>query len=228
MVLGIRVAVEEPPDEGDERDALQLGPPLGVRHVLGGANHRFEPVRVPQRLRGQRRNDLTEPHVAVRERVRVALGAQEHRPDHRAAPADGHDDDGAHVPEVEVLLDARQRRVVRRIGDEHRLPGVERALELGIAVEVDDEVPDARIFVTGDEPDFLVLSGEEDGAAVQPEGLAELARYGLEDVDEVQGSGDLLQDVDDCDQVVALTLKLGYPGFQPGGLPRLGLVRLAR
>lgn len=228
MILGVRVAIEEAPDERDQRDALQFGAALRVRHVLRRADHGLEPVGIAQGLRSQRGDDLAEADVAVGECVALALGAEEDRADDRPAPADRYHDDRADVAEVERLLHAGQRRVVRGIGDEHRLARFERALELRVPVEVDDEVPDARVLVACDQPDLFVLAGQEDGAAIEAECLAELARDGLQDVDEVQRRGNLLQDVDDRDQVVTFTLELGYPCFQASDLPTRCLVRLAR
>jgi hypothetical protein len=144
--------------------------------------------------------------------MRVLLGpqrAKKDRADDRALPPDRHDDDRAHVPQRERRLHALQHRLGRRVGDEHRLPRLEGALELGVAIEVDDEVADRRVLVARDEPDFVLLGREEDRAAVETEGLAKLARDALENVDEVEGGGDLLEDVDDGCQLVALALQLG-------------------
>ena len=123
-----------------------------------------------------------------------------------------------------------QHRIVRRVGNEHRLAGVERALQLRIAIEVDDEIADGRIFVARDEPDFVLLAGEEDRAAIEPEGVAELAGDGLQDVDEVQRRGDFLQDVDDGDEMVALALQLGDARAQPSDfvIPPVRLQRRRR
>lgn len=63
-----------------------------------------------------------------------------------------------------------------------------------------------------------MLAGEKDRAAIQPERLAQLARDGLEDVDEMERRGDFLQNVDDGDEMVALALQLGYAGAQPADL----------
>ena len=57
-------------------------------------------------------------------------------------------------------------------------------------------------------------AGQEDGAPVEPERLAQLSGDRLKDVDEMERGGDFLQDVDDGDQMVALALKLGYASLQ--------------
>ena len=103
-------------------------------------------------------------------------------------------------------------------------------LQLRIAIEVDDEIADRRILVARDEADLVLLAGEEDRAAVEAERVAELARDGLQDVDEVQRRRDLLQDVDDRDEVVALALQLGYARAQPRDfiVPPIGLRRRRR
>src|SRR5215208_2946849 len=44
VVLGVRVAVEEAADVGDQGDALELGAALGVGLVLGRAQQRLEAV----------------------------------------------------------------------------------------------------------------------------------------------------------------------------------------
>ena len=173
-------------------------------------------MRIAQRLGRERCDDLAEADVGVGEGLGVAVGAQEDRADDRGLPPDGHDHDRADVAGVEGALDAAQRGVRGGVRDEHRLARIERALQLGVAIEVDDEVPDGRIFVAGDEADFVLVAGQEDRAAVEAERVAELARDRLQDVDEMERGGDFLQDVDDRDEMVALALQLGYAGAQPG------------
>ena len=68
-----------------------------------------------------------------------------------------------------------------------------------------------RIVVAGDEANLVGVAGEEDRAAVELERLAHLARDRLQNVDEVQRRRDVLQNVDDGEQVVALALQLGDP-----------------
>ena len=210
MIVALGVAGEEAADERDERDPLEVGAALTLCGVLLVAHQRLEAMRVAQRLGGERRHDLTEANVGVGERLGVAVRAQENRTDGRALPLNRYDDDRADVAPVELALDEPQRRVARGVGNEHRFAGVERALQLGIAVEIDDEVANRRIFVAGDEPDLVLLGGEEDRAPVEAEGIAELARDRLEDVDEMQRGGDFLQDVDDRDEMVAFALQLAY------------------
>ncbi len=163
---------------------------------------------IPQCLRRERGNLLAEGDIRIAERFGIALGAQEDRADHGAFPTDGHDDDRADVARVERRLDAAQRGVVCGIGNEDRLAAVERALQLGIAGEVDDEVPYGRILVAGDEAHFILVAREEDGAAIETERLAELPRNRLEDVDEVERRGRFLEDVDDGDEVVPFALEV--------------------
>ena len=218
MVVRLRISVEQPAHERHERDALQVGVVLAGRGVLLIAQQFLETVRVAQRLGGERRDDLAEPHVGIRERLGVAVGAQEDGADHVALPLNRHDDDRAHVARVELRFDAAQRRIVRGVGNEHRLAGVEGALQLGIAFQVHHQVADGGILVARDEADFVVLAGQEDRAAIEAEGVTELSRDGLQNVDEVEGSGDLLQDVDYGDQVVALALQLRDARAEPPDL----------
>jgi hypothetical protein len=109
---------------------------------------------------------------------------------------------------VQLVADAAQHRVGRGVGNEHRLPALEGALQLGVAIEVDHQVADGRILVAGDEADFFLLPAEEDRAAIEPERLAELAGDRLQDVDEMERRRDLLQDVDDRYEMVTLPLEL--------------------
>jgi hypothetical protein len=109
---------------------------------------------------------------------------------------------------VQLVADAAQHRVGRGVGDEHRLTTLEGALQLGVAIEVDDQVADGRIFVAGDEPDLFLLSAEEDRAAIEAERLAELAGDRLQDVDEMERRRNFLQDVDDRYEMVTLPLEL--------------------
>jgi hypothetical protein len=199
VILGARVTVEQPPDEGYQRDPLQLTAALRLRHVVRVAQHRLEAVCIAQRLGRQRRDDLTEADVRVRERRRLALRAEKDRADDRALPPNGHDDDRAHIAQMQRVAHAAKHRVGCGVGDEDRLAALECALQFGVSVEVDDQVADRRVLVACDETDLFLLATEEDRAAVQPEALTELARDRLQNVDEVQGGGDLLQDVDDRD-----------------------------
>src|SRR6185369_3320381 len=99
----------------------------------------------------------------------------------------------------------------------------------------DDQIPDRRILVARHEPDLALLPREEDRAPIEPEALAELAGDRLEDVDEVERGGDLLQDVDDRGEVVALALERGEArpearhlvilGGKLRALGRLGAIR---
>src|SRR3989475_11906866 len=72
-------------------------------------------------------------------------------------------------------------------------------------------VADGRVLVRGDEAHrFAAALGEEDRAAVEPEGLAQLARDPLQDVDEMQRGGDFFQDLDHGEEVLALALQLRH------------------
>ena len=219
VIVRPAVAIEKPPNEGEERDPLQLTAPLGVTAVLGAPHRRFEALRVAQRLRRERCDDLAEADVAVGKRCGVPLGAEEDRPDHCPPPPDRDDDDRLHVAQVEQRFDVREHRVVRGVRNEHRLPRLERALELGVAIEIDDEVPDRRILVARDQPYVACLAGQKDRAAVEAKGLAQLARDRLQNVYEMERGRDLLENVDERDQLVTLALQLRDPGLQPGDLP---------
>jgi hypothetical protein len=83
-------------------------------------------------------------------------------------------------------LDALELGSFAAVGDEHRLAALERALQLRIAVQVDEEIADRRILVARDEAHLVPVAGEEDRAAIETERLAELAGDRLEDVDEVE------------------------------------------
>src|SRR5438128_1651395 len=123
MIFARGVTVEQTPEERDERNALELRTAAGILAVIVRAEQRLEAVRVAKRFRGQRRNDLAETNVTVGERVRLSLGAEEDRADHRRAPTDWHDDDRADVPHVERGTGVLQQGVVRRVRNEHRVPG---------------------------------------------------------------------------------------------------------
>jgi len=215
VVLARRITIQEPTNIRDEGDALDLGSTLHLGCALLGSHQRLEPVRVAEGLRRERRNHLTEMNVGVGEGLGVPLRTKEDRPDHRALPLNRHDDDGAHVPRVERRLHRPEHRIRRGVGDEHRLLRLERPLQLRIAIQVDDQIADRGILVAGDESDLVLLAGEEDGAAVQAERVAELPRDALQDVDEMQRRRNLLENVDDGDEMIALLLQLGDAAPQP-------------
>jgi hypothetical protein len=205
------VRVEDPPEEPDHGDALQLRAPLRLRDVTLRLHERLEPMCIAQRLRRERSDRLTEADVGLREGMRVLFRAQraeENRADDRAFPPDRHDDDRADVPHREGGLNALQHRLVRRIRDEHGLSRLEGALELRVPIEVDDEVADRRVLIVCDQADLVLLRRQEYRAAVETEGLAKLARDALQDVDEVEGGGNLLEDVDDGSELVPFALQL--------------------
>ena len=217
VVLAGGVSIEQPAQKRDQCDALELRAAARVFTVVVRAKQRLEPMRVSQRLRRERRDDLAEPNVALGERLRFALGAQENRADDRRAPTDRYDDDRAHVAQVERSAGILQHWIVRRVGDEHRVARLECALELRVPVEIDDEVADRRVLVARDEPHVGVAACQVDRAPIEPERFAELARDRLQDVYEVERGRDVLENVDDGDELVTLALKLRDPLLQPGG-----------
>jgi hypothetical protein len=216
------VAIEQAPHEGEERDPLELTASLGVAAVLRAAEGRLELLGVAQRLGGERGDDLTEAHIAVRERLGVALGPEKDRADHGAAPTDRNHDDRADVAKVEQRLDVREHRVVGGVGHEDRFAGLEGTLQLGVAIQVDDEIANRRIFVARDEADIARLTGEEDRAAIEAEGVAQLAGDRLENVYEVEGGRDFLENIDERDQLVTLALQLRDLSLQSGDRPTGG------
>jgi len=218
LIVGRRVAVEQAPEERDERDPLQVAPFLRTQRVLLVAHHRFEAVRVEQRFRRERGDDLAEADVGLGERLRVAVGSQEDRADGGRLPTNRQHDDRADVARVELFPDRLEVGIGGRVGDEHGVAGVERALQLGIAIQVDDEVADRRIFVARDQSNLVLFTRQEDRRAVEAERVAEFAGDGLQDVDEMQRGRDFLEDVDDRDEVIALALQLGYAPVQPDEL----------
>src|SRR5687768_5513115 len=99
-------------------------------------------MRVAQRLGRERGVHLAETDVGFGEWCRAAFRAQENRPDDIGPPPDRDDDDRTDSAIVELLPDAFERRLTGGFGNEHRLPRLERALQLGITAQVDDEVSD--------------------------------------------------------------------------------------
>ena len=178
---------------------------------MRSAEHRLEAMSVSQYLPRQRRDDLAESHVGLRERLGAPVGPEEDRADDGALRLNRHDDDRPDVPRIEIVADAFERRIGDRVRNEDRLARLERALELGISLEVDDEISHRRIAVRRDESHLVRAAREVDGAPLEPEGVAERARDDLEDLCEVRRRRDFLQNVDDRDEVVALALELCYP-----------------
>ena len=223
MIFARRVAIEQPAQERDERNPLELRPTTRILAIIIRAQQRLEPMRVAQCLRRERRDHLTEPDIALRKRLRLALRAKEDRADDRRSPPNRHDDDRTHVAHIERGARRLQHRIIRRIWNEHRVAGLERALELRIAIEIDDEISDRRIFVTRHESHVGVSAREIDRAAIKPERFAELAGDRLQNVYEMQRGRDVLQDVDYRDELITLALELRDPLLQPGGL-RMGIM----
>src|SRR5687768_14624860 len=58
VVLGPAVALQQAPDEGEERDTFELAAPFLVTPVLRCAHRGLEALRVSQGLRRERRDDL--------------------------------------------------------------------------------------------------------------------------------------------------------------------------
>src|SRR5205823_6967437 len=93
-------------------------------------------------------------------------------------------------------------------GDEHGLAALHGALQLRIPLQVHHVVADRRILVGRHEPHGLAAPlREEDGAAVEAERLAQLARDRLQDVDEVERGGHFLEDLDHREEMRALALE---------------------
>gem|GEM_PF-6096145 len=218
MVVHLRVPIEQPPNERDQGDALEIGAALPVGCILLIAKQSLEPMGIPERLGGQRRHDLAETYVALGERLRFTVGTQENCADDRGLPLNRHDDDRTNISRVESGLDALKRRIARRVGNENGLARIERAFQLRVPIEVDDKVADRRILIAGDEADLVVFSGQKDRASIEPERVAELSCDRLQDIDEVQGRRDFLQNVDDRDEVVPLPLQLGDASAQTSDL----------
>ena len=143
-------------------------------------------MRVAESLGGEGGDDLDEAHVGVGESGAVAERAEENRADRHGPPRDRHDRNRLDAAIDQLALDVLERRVVRRVGNEHGLAALHRLLQLRVALQIDQVIADRGIFVGGDEPHLPpALFAEKDGAAVQPERLAELAGDGLQNVNEV-------------------------------------------
>src|SRR5439155_81280 len=104
-------------------------------------------VGVAQALRSERSNDLHEADIRVGEGRAVAVGAEENRADRDRAPRNRHDGDRLHAAIDELVFHMPQGRVVHRIRDEHGLATLHRALELRVAVQIDDIVSNRRVFI---------------------------------------------------------------------------------
>ena len=180
-------------------------------------------MRIAKRLRGERGDHLTKTYIALCERLRLALGTEEDRADDRRSPPNRHDDDRTHIAHIECGARGLQHRIVRRIRNEYRVARLERAFELRVALEIDDKIPNRRIFVARDETHVGVSAREIDGAAVKPERFAELACDRLQNVLEMKRGRDVLQDVDYRNELITLSLELRDPLLQPGGL-RMGIM----
>ena len=141
---------------------------------------------VAERLRRERGDYLAEADVALGERLGFPLGPQKDRADDRRPRTDRNDDDRSYVAQVERRARVLQHRIVRRVGNEHGIARIERALELRIAIQVDDEIPDRWVLVTGHEAHIGIAAREIDRAAVEPECFAQLPGDRLQNVDEMQ------------------------------------------
>jgi len=118
---------------------------------------------------------LAEANVRLGERLGAAVGAKEDRADHGALRLDRHDDDRPNVSRIERVADALQRRIADGVWNEHGLPRLERALQLGIALQIDDEVSHRRVAIRRDESDLARAPREIDRAPLEPERVAERA-----------------------------------------------------
>ena len=220
VVFACGVPVEQATEERDQRNPLELRAAARFLPIVVRAEQGLEAVRVAQRFRGERRDHLTEANVALGERLGLTLRAQEDGADDGGPPSNRHHDDRAHVTEIECRPRILQHGIVRRVGDEHRVARLERSLELRVPIQIDDEVPDRRVFVARDQPDLGVSAGQVDRAPIERERLAELAGDRLQNVYEMERGRNVLQDVDDRDELITLALKLRDP------LPQLGRLRL--
>src|SRR5439155_17270526 len=146
----------------------------------------------------------------------VTEGAEEDGADGRAPPRDRDDGDGLYLARRQRPPGRAERRIGRCVGDEYRLPGLQRAPELGVPVEVHDVIADARIFVARHQPYAASAPlREEDRAAVEAEGFPQTQRHRAYDVAELQRATDVLQDLDYRQQVLPLLLQRTQPGLQP-------------
>ena len=225
MILAGSVAVEQSAQERYQRDALELRATPRLLSIVARPEQRLEAMRVAQGLRRERRDHLAEANVTLGERLGLPLRSQEDCADNRRPPTDRNDDDRSHVAHVERRACVLQHRIVRRVGDEYGVARLERAFELRIAIQVDDQVPDRWVLVAGYEADIGVAAREIDRAAVEPERFAQLAGDRLQNVYEMQRGRDVLQNIDDGDELVTLALQLRDPLLQPGDLRgRRGIV----
>ena len=60
--------------------------------------------------------------------------------------------------------------------------------------------------------------GQEHRAAVQPEGVAQAAGHGLDDIEVVQGAADVAEQVEQREQLLALPLERLDAGLEAGDL----------
>jgi hypothetical protein len=120
-------------------------------------------------------------------------------------------------------VDVLEVGVPLRIGNEHRFARFQCLPDLGIAVEVHHVVADRGVLVRRYEAGrALAVLGQIDRTAVEPERLTQLACNTLQDVDDVQGAGDFLEDLDHRQQVLALVLELADPALKLFGRSGLG------
>ena len=132
-------------------------------------------MRIAKRLCRQRRDHLTETDIALGERLGLAFRPEEDRANDRRSPSNRDHHDRTYVAQIESRARRLQHRIICRIRNEHGVARLECALELGIAIEIDDKISNRRIFVAGDEAHVRVSAGEIDRAAIEPERFAELA-----------------------------------------------------
>ena len=186
VIFASRVAVEQPAQECHQRDAFELRAPPRVLTVIGRSQQRLEAMGVAERLRRERGDHLAEADVALGEWLGLPFGPEEDRANDRRPRTDRYDDDRSHIAQVERGARVLQHRIVRRIGNEDGVARLERPLELRIAIQVDDEVPDRWVLVAGHEAHIGVAAREIDRAAVEPERFAQLAGDRLQNVYEMQ------------------------------------------
>src|SRR4029079_15590620 len=149
----------------------------------------------------------------------VPEGSQEDGPDGRTPPRDRYDGDGLDPAELQGAPHVLQRLILLDVRDEYRATGLDGLSQLRIAVEVHHVVPDARILVAGHESNGPpVPLRQEDRAAIQPECLSQPPRDRLDDVHQVEGPRDFLENLDDGQEALPFVLQVPNLGLKAFGV----------
>ena len=108
-------------------------------------------------------------------------------------------------------------RIVHGVGNEHRLAALHRALELGVALEIDDVVADRGVLVGRHQPHRTCppRSARKIEQRSSPNASPSLRAIDLQNVDEVERARDLLENLDHGEQVLALALQLADARGEP-------------